>query len=404
MKRLGVDVSLEDDLNSLSNPGDRSNYRQGVMAKHPSGWEPGVAWNGDSGTLTSQPLNSEPNDWSELLAVWDLDPEVFEVVEPVQYRAWDAPNPEGGLRRLFYYRATIRRRVESRASVAELLAVLKEKRPRTASYEASEDGFMYVVPAGDLQIGKPDGDGSEGTIRRFVEKTDLSVLRLKELRRLKRPISGVMLPWLGDCIEGLVSQGGALAAAGRLDLTMSEQLRVYRRLMLYQIQQFAGLTDRIIVPVVPGNHDEVQKAGKVVRRFDDSWAIEGAVAVADALKLSSQYDHISFVFPGVDELTITLDVAGTPVGFAHGHQFGRDPMKWWAGQAHGMQDIGSATLLLGAHLHHLRIEQGGAKTFIQIPAMDGGSTWWRHKTGQDAPAAMVSMLIGHGGWTDLAIM
>lgn len=397
-------MSLDDDLNSLTNPGDKSNYRPSVLAKHPSGWEPGVAWDGESGTLTSKPLDSEPNDWSELLAVWDLDPEVFEVVEPVQYRAWDAPDPEGGLRRLFYYRAAIRRRVESRASVAELLAVLKEKRPRRGSFEPPEGGFMYVVPAGDLQIGKPDGDGSEGTIRRFVEKTDLSVLRLKELRRLKRPISGVMLPWLGDCIEGLVSQGGALAAAGRLDLTMSEQLRVYRRLMLYQIQQFAGLSDRIIVPVVPGNHDEVQKAGKVVRRYDDSWAIEGAVAVADALKLSNQYDHVSFVFPGIDELTITLDVAGTPVGFAHGHQFGRDPMKWWAGQAHGMQDIGSATLLLGAHLHHLRIEQGGAKTFIQIPAMDGGSTWWRHKTGQDAPAAMVSMLVGHGGWSDLAIL
>lgn len=397
-------MSLDDDLNSLTNPGDKSNYRPSVLAKHPSGWEPGVAWDGESGTLTSKPLDSEPNDWSELLAVWDLDPAVFEVVEPVQYRAWDAPDPEGGLRRLFYYRAAIRRRVESRTSVAELLAVLKEKKPRMGSFEPSEDGFMYVVPAGDLQIGKPDGDGSEGTIRRFVEKTDLSVVRLKELRRLKRPISGVMLPWLGDCIEGLVSQGGALAAAGRLDLTMSEQLRVYRRLMLYQIQQFAGLTDRIIVPVVPGNHDEVQRAGKVVRRYDDSWAIEGAVAVADALKLSNQYDHVSFVFPGVDELTITLDVAGTPVGFAHGHQFGRDPMKWWAGQAHGMQDIGSATLLLGAHLHHLRIEQGGAKTFIQIPAMDGGSTWWRHKTGQDAPAAMVSMLVGHGGWSDLAIL
>ena len=397
-------MSLDDDLNSLTNPGDKSNYRPSVLAKHPSGWEPGVAWDGESGTLTSKPLDSEPNDWSELLAVWDLDPAVFEVVEPVQYRAWDAPDPEGGLRRLFYYRAAIRRRVESRTSVAELLAVLKEKKPRMGSFEPSEDGFMYVVPAGDLQIGKPDGDGSEGTIRRFVEKTDLSVARLKELRRLKRPISGVMLPWLGDCIEGLVSQGGALAAAGRLDLTMSEQLRVYRRLMLYQIQQFAGLTDRIIVPVVPGNHDEVQRAGKVVRRYDDSWAIEGAVAVADALKLSNQYDHVSFVFPGVDELTITLDVAGTPVGFAHGHQFGRDPMKWWAGQAHGMQDIGSATLLLGAHLHHLRIEQGGAKTFIQIPAMDGGSTWWRHKTGQDAPAAMVSMLVGHGGWSDLAIL
>ena len=396
-------MNLDDDLKSLSNPGDQSNYRAGVMAKHPSGWEPGVAWNGESGTLTSQPLDAQPNDWSELLAVWDLDPAVFEVIEPVQYRAWDAPDPEGGLRRLYYYKAAIRRRVGSRQSVEELLAVLKQKRLRKPP-EGAEDGFVYMVPAGDLQIGKPDGDGSEGTIRRFLEKTDSAVVRLKELQRLKRPISAVMLPWLGDCVEGLVSQGGALAAAGRLDLTMSEQLRVYRRLMLHQIQQFAGLSDRIIIPVVPGNHDEVQRAGKVVRRYDDSWAIEGAVAVADALKLSSQYDHVSFVFPGYDELTITLDVAGTPVGFAHGHQFGRDPMKWWAGQAHGMQEIGSATLLVGAHLHHLRIEQGGAKTFMQIPALDGGSTWWRHKTGQDAPAGMVSLLVGHGGWKDLVLL
>jgi hypothetical protein len=362
-----------------------------------------VAWDGDSGTLTSQPLDSEPSDWSELLAVWDLDPAVFEVIEPVQFRAWDAPDPEGGLRRLYYYKAAIRRRVESRESVEELLAVLGKKRPKKPP-EGFGDGFAYCVPAGDLQIGKPDGDGSEGTVERFATKTDAAVARLKELRKLGRRIDEIVLPWLGDCVEGLVSQGGALAAAGRLDLTMTEQLRVYRRLMLHQIQQFAPLAERIIVPVVPGNHDEVQRVGKVQRRYDDSWALEGAVAVADALKLASGYEHVSFVFPGRDELTITLDVAGTPVGFAHGHQFGRDPVKWWSGQAHGMQPIGSATLLLGAHLHHLRVEQGGAKTFIQIPALDGGSTWWRHKTGQDAPAGMVSMLIGHGGWKDLAVL
>lgn len=395
-------MSLDDDLDALLDPGDTSNYRPGVIAKHPSGWEPGVAWDGDAGTLTSQPLDAQPNDWSELLAVWDLDPEVFEVVEPVQYRAWDAPDPEGGLRRLYYYRAAIRRRVESRQSVEELLAVLGKKRP--APTPGDGDGFMYVVPAGDTQLGKPDGDGTAGTVERFGDKTEMAVRRLKELRKMGRPISGVMLPWLGDCIEGLVSQGGALAGAGRLDLTMTEQLRVYRRLMLHQIQQFAPLSDRIIVPVVPGNHDEVQRVGKVVRRYDDSWAVEGAVAVADALKLASGYEHVSFVFPARDELTITLDVAGTVVGFAHGHQFGRDPVKWWAGQAHGMQPIGSATLLLGAHLHHLRVEQGGAKTFIQIPALDGGSTWWRHKTGQDAPAGMISMLVGRGGWGDLVLL
>jgi hypothetical protein len=371
--------------------------------KHPSGWEPGVAWDGESGTLTTQPLDSQPSDWAELLAVWDLDPVLFEVIEPVQYRAWDAPDPEGGLRRLYYYKAAIRRRVAGQRSVDELLGVLKQKRPKTPPI-GSEGGFVYCVPAGDLQIGKPDGDGTEGTIDRFITKTDAALARLKELKRLGRPISSVMLPWMGDCVEGLVSQGGALAAAGRLDLTMTEQLRVYRRLMLHQIQQFAGVSDRILVPVLPGNHDEVQRVGKVQRRYDDSWALEGAVAVADALKLAPGYDHVSFVFPGYDELTITLDVAGTTVGFAHGHQFGRDPVKWWSGQAHGMQDIGSATLLLAAHLHHLRVEQGGAKTFIQIPALDGGSTWWRHKTGQDAPAGMVSLLIGDGGWRDLAVL
>lgn len=395
-------MSLEDDIDALLGAGPTSEYRPPFGVKHPAGWEPGVVWEGDAGTLTTQPIDARPNDWSDLLAVWDLDPQQFEVVEPVQYRAWDAPDPEGGLRRLYYYRAAIRRRTTSRVPVDELLSVLGRRRPKPPVETGS--GLTYAVLSGDLQLGKPDGDGTLGTIQRFGEKTDAAVGRLKELRRIGRSVDTILLPWLGDCVEGLVSQGGALAQAGRLDLTMTEQLRVYRRLMLHQIQTFAPLGSRLVVPVVPGNHDEVQRIGKVQRRYDDSWAIEGAVAVADALKMASGYEHVSFVFPGLDELTISLDVAGTAVGLAHGHQFGRDPMKWWAGQSHGMQPIGSTTLLLGAHLHHLRIEQSGVKTFIQIPAMDGGSTWWRHRTGQDAPAGMVTMMIGNGGWGDLAVL
>lgn len=387
-------MSLDDELNNLLD--------SKRVVSHPSGWEPGVAWDGNAGVLTSHPMDAAPSDWSTLLAVWDLDPEMFEVVEPVQYRAWDAPNGGGGVRRMFYYRAAIRRRRANNVGVEELLQALRKRRPKPVA--SSDSGRMFCVCAGDLQLGKVDGDGTEGTVNRFLEKTDASVARLTELRKAKRPISGVLLPWLGDCIEGLTSQGGALAAAGRLDLTVTEQVRVYRRLMLHQVQLFAGLADRVVIPVVPGNHDEGQRVGKVVRRYDDSWAIEGAMAVADALKLAGGFEHVSFVFPAVDELTVTLDVAGTVTGFAHGHQFGTSAMKWWAGQAHGRQPIGDATLLLGAHLHHLRVEQGGAKTFMQIPALDGGSTWWRHKTGQDAPPGMVSMLIGDGGWSDLLVV
>lgn len=389
-------------LDELADAGPESDY-QAPVVRHPAGWEPGVAWDGHAGTLTTAPLDSAPEDWADLLAVWDLDPAEFEVVEPVQYRAWDAPTGEGNVRRLFYYRATIRRRRERSKPVEEILAAIGRKRPKPRA-ATGEPGPSYVVLAGDLQLGKPDGDGTEGTVARFLDKTDLAVARLKDLRRIGRSIDEITLPWLGDCVEGLVSQGGALAAAGRLDLSMSEQLRVYRRLMLHQIQTFAPLASRIVVPVVPGNHDEVERAGKVVRRYDDSWAVEGAAAVADALRLAPGFDHVSFVFPGRDELTITLDIAGTAVGFAHGHQFGRDPVKWWSGQAHGMQPIGSATLLCAAHLHHLRVEQTGAKSFIQIPAIDGGSTWWRHKTGQDSPAGMVAITVGSGSWGDLAVL
>jgi hypothetical protein len=40
--------------------------------------------------------------------------------------------------------------------------------------------------------------------------------------------------------------------------------------------------------------------------------------------------------------------------------------------------------------------------------MDGGSGWWRDKTGQVSPAGMVTYLAGTGcgarGWSDLAIL
>lgn len=389
-------------MDRLADAGPVSDYEQ-QPARHPSGWEPGVSWDGSQGTLTTSPMDSPPKDWSSLLAVWDLDPEVYEVVEPVQYRAWDAQSKDGGVRRLFYYRATIRRRADRSVPVEELLGVIRGWRPRRR-YAASGPGDAFVVLAGDLQLGKVDGGGTEGTVTRFLEATDLAVGRLRELRRMGRACPVVYLPWLGDCVEGLYSQGGALAAAGRIDLSITEQVRVYRRLMLHQVRAFASLAERVVVPVVPGNHDEAERAGKVVRRYDDSWAVDGASAVADALSLAGGYEHVGFVFPGRDELTITLDVAGTVCGFAHGHQFGRDPIRWWSGQAHGMQPIGSAQVLFAAHFHHLRVQQTGAKWFVQIPALDGGSTWFRHRSGEDAAPGMVTMLVGGGGFRDLAVL
>jgi hypothetical protein len=140
-------------------------------------------------------------------------------------------------------------------------------------------------------------------------------------------------------------------------------------------------------------------------RSDDSWAIEGASAVADALDLAG-IDSVSFVFPKRDELTITVDVQGTIVGVSHGHQ-AKSPdgmIKWWQGQSFGNYPIGNADLLFTGHFHHLRIQQATkGKTWIQLPATDGGSEWFSSRTGMEAPTSILSLFVGGGGWNRLEL-
>lgn len=393
-------MSMSDALDALTAAGEIPEPPRRPDKIHPSGWEPGIAWDGNAGQVTTGPMAGPPADWAKILEVWNLDPNEVEIVEPIQLRAWDTQTSDG-VRRMFYYRASVRRKREG-LDVSELLDEIRgwkaPKRP-----EATGEGLAYLVAYSDTQIGKPDGDGTEGTIRRIVEKTDSAVFRLKELRKSGRKVDTIYLAFLGDHIEGYNSQGGRLA--WRNELTLTEMVRVWRRLLLQIVKQFAPLGAQVVVVIVPGNHDEAVRTGDVMStRYDDSWAVEAGSAVADTLNEIEGYEHVSFVFPKRDELTITLDVAGTIVGFAHGHQTRGKTHDWWAKQAHGLQPIGDSTLLLTGHYHHLKVDQSGAKTWIQAPALDGGSQWWKHKTGQDSPSGLVTLLVGDGGWGDLAIL
>lgn len=397
-------MNLDDALDQLSSPGDTPDGARRDINRPPSGWEPGVAWDGTQGTLSTGAMDGPPKAWDDILKVWGLDPTDIEIVEPVQMRAWDAQDKEIGVRRMFYYKVQVRRRRKG-INPEELLEEVKRWKPRKTRPADTQDGsgLAYFVAYADTQLGKPDGDGTEGTIKRILEKTELAVQRLSDLRKLHRPIDSIYIATLGDHIEGFNSQGGKLA--WRNELTMTEMVRIWRRLLLGIVKEFAPLADKVIIPVVPGNHDEAVRTGdQMSTRYDDSWAIDAASAVADTLKEVPGFEHVSFVFPQRDELTITLDVAGTIVGFAHGHQTKGKTHDWWAKQAHGMQPIGDATLLFTGHYHHLKVDQAGAKAWIQAPALDGGSTWWRHRTGQDSPSGLVTCTIGHGSWGDLAIL
>jgi predicted phosphodiesterase len=297
--------------------------------------------------------------------------------------------------RAHYYRLTLRRR-QLVADLDELIKAAKRRAKTPPELTRTDQAFILAL--GDLQLGKMDGDGVEGTTERFLAATDQAVRRYKDVAKG----SPVYLIHLGDCIEGFVSQGGA--NAWRTVLTVTEQVRLYRMLLLEQVKAFANVVPELTVVGIPGNHDE---ANRPIHTYGDSWAIDAVSAVRQAIEFAGSYDHVKLYAPARDELTLTLNIAGTIVGMAHGHQWRNvnQTATWWAKQAHGRQPIGDADILLSAHFHHLRIEQTGSdKTWIQVPALESGSQWWKHRTGEWGQPGVVTALVGGGSWSSLEII
>jgi hypothetical protein len=270
----------------------------------------------------------------------------------------------------------------------DLFAAIQHRPTPAARVTDGDHGF--IVALGDTQFGKIDGDGAEGTLRRVLDCLDQARTALDTYRQ-RFDIGHVHIGWLGDHIEGFVSQGGA--NVWRTPLTLNEQIRLERRTMLHALQLFADAgAPKLTMAAVPGNHDQaVRINGKGVTRYDDSHDVEALIAVSDAARLDpDRFGHVRFYVPETDEMTVSLDVAGTTVSHAHGHQWrpGRH-FQWWRGQAFGSSALSSAQLLLAGHLHSFFVDSDGHRMFVQVPALESESTWWRHNTGTGGDPGIV---------------
>jgi hypothetical protein len=374
--------------------------REKALKKLPTGKEAGVEWDGDQGEIRTGPTTNVPNDWSGLLEMWDLDPAEVEIVGAVRRSSWEAQTPDG-LQVLNSYRASIRRKVlGSDTDLEKLCEEISKYKPKK-SYTGPDGNVSYLHCTADTQLGKDDPDWAWG---RFSKGITDGISRLEELRSIKRRISTVYLPWVGDCIESV--SGHYPNQQFSVFLSTTEQVRLFRRFLTAQVKAYAPLCKELYVPSVPGNHDEASRVnGKQATNNSDSWAIDVASQVSDALAENPDvFGHVSFIVPKRDQLTISLDISGTPTGFAHGHQFGRDWRKWWADQAHGCQDVGNTTLLIAGHKHHYMAKTEGTKTFLQCPSQDNGSQYWTDKTGQSSAPGIVTLTVGGGTWDDFKII
>lgn len=401
-KRLGDEF---DHLRAVEDERRAAKEADRQAAVHPKGWEPGVQWSGESGVLSTGPRQTAPSagDWLDLLAVWDLDPEVYEVDPDYnpEFRAWDANMGEGNIQRFYYYKARIRLRARWYGlDTDDLLRGLdKWRRPKGwKSAQPAADSVSVIVPASDWQIGKGDGDGVRGTMSRLMESAERLDDYLKELRRGGEVVDAIYLVGMGDLIENC--RGHYPSQQATVELNRREQMRLTRRVFRDWVLRLAKTAPRLVVAGVGGNHGENRDgSGKSFMGPGDNDDVAVVEMVADVLDGRDGLDHVSWVVPE-DRLSIVLNCSGVNVGFTHGHlarQSGNAQAKlwaWWKDQMGGDQPIGDARILVTGHYHHLSVVDHGPRVHIQCPAQDGGSDWFRNATGADSAAGQLVFVTG----------
>jgi hypothetical protein len=344
-------------------------------------------------TVRAETFEQTESAATDVLRSQGLDPAEW-AVTGFRSSEWTMANGDTGVSTRFSFARYASVTESGGLALDDLLAAIDSTPPDPVTmFVRNGEEYTFLVSLGDMQFGKIDGDGVEGTLARTIACLNKAADLLAEYR-LRFNIRHVHVAWLGDHIEGFVSQGGA--NTWRTPLTLNEQIRLTRRVMLHALLLFAPMCSRLTMAAVPGNHGEaVRFMGKGVTRYDDSHDTESLIAVKDAADLNPQrFGHVEFFVPDTDELSVVVECSGTVVAHVHGHQFrpGKH-FEWWKGQAFGRKSaMHQADVLLAGHLHHEFIEADGPRTFIQVPSMESESTWFRHSKGAEgAPGLIVAV-------------
>lgn len=364
-------------------------------------WVPGVEWTGREGTITTDAIAGEPA-WREILTKWELDPNEYEIVEPVLFNSWGGP--DGLLNR--QYKARVVRRSSSPVDYEDLLRRAARVKPSKPTFQG--EAALNVVLA-DWQIGKSDGDGVEGTVARIMAAKTAIVHRAMALRKMGYDLGRLNVLWTGDSVEGCL--GFYSNQAFLVELDRRDQMKLTRRLLTDSLQTWAKSFREIMVVAVAGNHGEHRANGRMVTGPQDNDDLAVVEQVAEILAANEPaFGHVRFAL-AKDAVTATIPVCGWILGISHGHiakSSGGVEQRlrgWWEKQAAGRQRIGDADILVTGHYHHLRVADWGSCLWLQAPALDGGSEYWRARTGEaSAPGMLTFVTTERERATEIAVL
>jgi hypothetical protein len=378
--------------------------------KHPHGWEPGYEWDGSAGVLTTTPLPEQPKTWDEFIRDAGLDPAEVEVDGPVQVRGWDMPTGGGNLIRAHYYRLTLRRRTSPGLPdlpvIMRLAKAAARRKAKTPPDELPERAVVAVFA--DPQTGKT---ASRGGTAELLARTAEAMERLGNYIADANAQQGVWLD-AGDAVESFENTS---AQATTNDLSIMGQVEVATALQFDGIDLMCKLLPRVVAAGVGSNHCRWRNGKNQLGTPADDWGLHMLRQIqhwTDRLA-PDQYEHLTVLGPKRHDETLALDVCGTIIGLAHGHQVNQPNQipDWWSRQTHGGQPISDADILVTGHFHHLRVEPVGrnphkdrSRWWMQAPTMDNGSDWYRLRKGYDSDPGLLVFQVTRDGWDGLRIL
>lgn len=349
-------------------------------------YTPKTEFDGVTGHIQTGAMENPPTDYTELLEQFGYDPTQVRIVGHPRTSRWQTYDE----RWLTSYRFNIAP-VSPLVDMGSFADVVKQAR---VVRRQATGPHWFVFQAGDHQLGKISRDGStEQIVQRYVQSVEAAKREFAALKN--RGIEGIQVSIPGDCIEGNQSQGGRNQGYLTKE-TITEQVLIFQRLLMYTVEEFAPLAEQVKVTVVGGNHDDAQRDLNTVP--GNNWATTAATLVHDRLGDNPlAFGHVQVLVPDKWSGAMTVPIGDTVVTVVHGHQWRPGQgMKWWSGQALGNLPPGGSQILQCGHYHSWEIETTADRTLIQSPTFDCGSDWYREKTGATGRRGALTYLLKSG--------
>jgi hypothetical protein len=362
------------------------NLEPAAVIKAPKDFRPGVVFDGNEGTATTEGMAELPN-FDDFLLERGYSPLEYEIIGTPKTSQWQ--QREGGAW-LTSYRFSFRK-IAMNVDLPALFAAARASKRPVIKVKPKEKALI-ICPA-DFQVGK--AGGSRGGTPELIERVFASFDKIEV--QMKQGYERIYVLDMGDIIES-VSSAMMHAQNQSNDLSLMQQTDLAASLM-YELLKRATKYAPVTYGSVASNHCQNRFMGQAVGRPGlDDW---GIVILQQLRRLTTEVGlDVDYLIPQPDDEGFAFQYGVNTIGAVHGHQ-AKSPAgvkKWWSDATFGHQWAAGIDVLISAHFHHTIVEEigqrydsKGSKFWVQCPTSDGGSDWYRRRSGIDSSCGILTI-------------